>query len=249
MKKDYEIKYHMLEDKHWWFEARRDMIVRLLKNDDKSVKILEVGCSGGVLIGVLRRIGYKNVLGVDISEDAIDLCKRKNMSDVFVMDATKLKFENEQFDIVITSDLLEHIKDEEMAISEWHRILKPGGKLIVFVPAFGFLWSKHDEANQHYRRYSKAQLVGILERAHFELDRSSYWNFILFFPTSLIRLLQAVLLRGKGSEDDQLIELDSVSNKVLTCLVKMENMILNAVNFPVGVSVFAITRKEKAASC
>jgi SAM-dependent methyltransferase len=248
MNRAYELKFHMLEENHWWFEARRDMIVRLLKRVDKQAKILDVGCSGGLLIRALRKIGYRNVQGIDISGDAIDLCKRTDIPDVQVMDAAKLKFENEQFDVVIASDLLEHVKEEETALSEWHRILKPGGKLIVFVPAFGFLWSEHDEANQHYRRYSKSRLVGVLEKAHFEIDRSSYWNFLLFFPTTLIRLLQTILLRGKRSEGDQLIELGSAVNKCLTYLIKTENIILSVVNLPVGVSVFAMTRKEIAAS-
>jgi ubiquinone/menaquinone biosynthesis C-methylase UbiE len=248
MNKFFESKYHLQEENHWWFQARRHIIFNLLKTADRNSKMLEVGCSGGPLLQALNVSGFKNVEGIDISQSAIDLCKSKGIQDVFLIDATRTDFEDERFDIVIASDVLEHLQNEESALSEWHRILKPGGKLIVFVPAFAFLWSEHDEANDHYRRYSKSQLIRALEKAHFRIYRSSYWNFSLFFPTSLIRILQRILSKNKQTQRDQLIQLNALANTMVLYLVKTENLMLNVLNFPVGVSVFAVARKETTES-
>jgi 2-polyprenyl-3-methyl-5-hydroxy-6-metoxy-1,4-benzoquinol methylase len=246
MDETYEAKYHLQEEKHWWFESRRDIIINLLRGADRNSKILEIGCSGGLLIQALNALGYKNVQGIDISQNAIDLCRQRDIHDVFLMDGSKPAFDDAQFDVVIVSDVLEHIENEEKALCEWNRILKPGGKLIVFVPAFEILWSKHDEVNHHYRRYSKSELIRVLERAEFEIDRSSYWNFILFFPTSLVRLTQRIVSKYGQKSRDQLIELNPVANKILVYLVKTENVFLKVLNFPVGVSVFATASKKTA---
>jgi len=244
----YEAKYHLQERTNWWFESRRHIILNLLKADTKNSKILEVGCSGGILIHALGQIGFREVYGIDISAKAIELCKSKGIQNVFIMDGTKTGFGNDQFDTIIASDVLEHIEREEKALCEWRRLLKPGGKLIVFVPAFSFLWGKHDAANHHYRRYSKSQLIRVLKEAEFRIDRSSYWNFSLFFPTNVVRTVQRTILKDENKRGDQLLELNPLTNKLLFCLVKAENIALNAFNFPVGVSVFAIARKDKASS-
>jgi 2-polyprenyl-3-methyl-5-hydroxy-6-metoxy-1,4-benzoquinol methylase len=242
MERAYEVKYHLLEERNWWFEARRDILIKLLQHTDQNSKILEIGCSGGPLIRTLNVHGYRNVYGIDISKDAVDLCRTRGMRNIAQMDASRLDFKDAEFDVVIASDVLEHIKDEGLALSDWNRILKPVGKLIVFVPAFEFLWSKHDEANHHYRRYSKSRLVRALENANFKVSRSSYWNFSLFFPACLVRLLQRI--RRQNRKGDQLFELDSLLNQLLLRLLKAENAILSLINFPVGVSVFAIAGKR-----
>lgn len=244
MDEAYEVKYHLQEEKHWWFESRRDIIITLLKGTKRNSAILEIGCSGGPLMQGLKELGFENVQGIDISQRAIDLCRQREIPDAFVMDGSKPTFGDRQFDVIIASDVLEHIEDEQIALREWNRILKPGGKLIVFVPAFEILWSKHDEANHHYRRYSKSELIPLLERAGFEIDRSSYWNFTLFFPTSLVRLVQRMFLAHGDKTSDQFLDVNPVSNKILVCLLKTENMLLKVVNFPVGVSVFTIAKKQ-----
>ena len=109
MKKLYEIKYHLLEEKHWWFKGRRDIIFRLIKNLNKKSKILEIGCSGGPLLKFLNKHGFNNTFGIDISKDAILYCKKKGLENVFFMDGTKTKFKNNFFDLIISSDSLEHI--------------------------------------------------------------------------------------------------------------------------------------------
>ena len=245
MDKSYELKYHRLEETQWWFVSRRDILLKLIEqsNFGKDARILEIGCSGGPLLKILKEAGYTHAYGIDISEKAIDLCKRREIDNAMLMDGTKTRFGDNEFDIVISSDVLEHIEDEASALSEWHRILKPDGKLIVFVPAFNFLWSGHDEVNLHYRRYSKSQLTERSGKAGFEIDKNSYWNFTLFFPAALIRLSQRLFRRKTGKPKGQLYDLNPVVNKCLVVLLRCENWFLNFFNFPVGVSVFVVCRK------
>ena len=211
---------------------------------NKNSKILEVGCSGCAFIRFMNRKGFKNLYGIDISKKAVNLCKSKGVKTAYVMDAAKTKFRDNEFDLIVSSDILEHIKDDNSAIAEWNRILKPNGALIIFVPAFNFLWGSHDKINNHYRRYTRPKLIKALERNNFAIQRSSYWNFSLFFPISLLRFFQRIFLNNKNQKDDQLYELNTNLNKLLTLLLKLENRLLNNVNFPVGISVFAVAKKR-----
>lgn len=115
--------------------------------------------------------------------------------------------------------------------------------MLIFVPAFKFLWSKHDEVNRHYRRYSKSGMVGTLEKNGFKVKRISYWNFSLFLPVTLVRLYQRLLSSKRGS-GDQLHKANRFMNKTLECILRLENSFLSGgINLPLGISIFAIARK------
>jgi ubiquinone/menaquinone biosynthesis C-methylase UbiE len=248
MDKEYELNYHKLEENYWWFQSRREIVFRLIKkmNLSKDARILEVGCSGGPLISLLKNENFQNVFGIDISENAIEVCKERGVNNTFVMDALNLKFGNEEFDLIIASDILEHIEDDFSALIEWNRVLKTNGKLIVFVPAFNSLWSHHDEINHHYRRYTKTMLLKRLRNNGFNPDYSSYWNFTLFFPSFIIRFTQRLFSsKSKNKAQGQLYTINSGLNRFLTSLLSFENKLNQFVKYPIGVSVFAISRKIK----
>lgn len=247
MNETYELKYHRIEEKYWWFIARRDMIFRLIKhlNIRKNSKILDIGCSGGRLIKCLGLKGFRNIYGIDISQKAINLCKKNGMKNVFIMDCAKTNFSNETFDIIIASDILEHIKNDASALAEWGRIMKPGGKLIIFVPASDLLWSEHDELSHHYRRYTKSQLITALKKFNFNVLKSSYWNCSLFFPMVIFKSLQHIFLKKKNKKSDHLYELNIIISKMLLILLKFENSALEYLNFPFGTSIFALAVKTK----
>lgn len=244
MERTYALKYHRLEGNHWWFLGRRDIIYKLIMDYHKDAEILDIGCSGGALIGFLKAKGFKRLRGIDIDVRAIDICRQKGITDVRISDAAETEFKDRQFDIIIASDMLEHIENEDRALFEWYRILKPGGKLIVFVPAFKLLWSKHDEVNLHYRRYCKSDLIKVLRKNGFSIERSSYWNFSLFFPTSFIRFSQKLFSRGNKRSGDQLYGVPLFVNKTLEYILRLENIFLSGgIKFPLGVSLFAVARK------
>lgn len=245
MEKEYEEKYHRLEERNWWFTARRHMVTRLIKKNGipPDAKILEIGCAGGPLIRLLTEAGYTNIYGIDVSEDAIAMCVRREIHNVQVMDGGKTDFSDGEFDLIIASDVLEHIEHDDQALADWYRILKPSGKIILFVPAFGFLWSGHDVANRHFRRYTKSMLLGRLKEARFRINRFSYWNFLLFFPTFTMRGISR-LLNKHPEPKDQMYDVPPIVNGSLTALLKAENTFLGYADFPVGVSLFAEVTKE-----
>ena len=246
----YEAKYHQLEEQHWWFASRRDAVYDLITslNLPKTAAILEIGCSGGPLMQRLRAAGYLDLTGIDVSEPAIELAQARGVPNVSVMDGAALTFEDARFDLVIASDVLEHIEDEDRALREWTRVLKPGGQLLVFVPAHSYLWSEHDVVNHHFRRYSRQGLVSALEHAGLRSLRSSFWNTAMYFPTAALRLGRRLLsgpvspVKKPGATGD-LHHFAGPANSLLLQWVKVENRLLRHFNLPLGVSVFALAQK------
>jgi SAM-dependent methyltransferase len=246
----YEAKYHQLEEQHWWFASRRDAVYDLIAglNLPASAAILEIGCSGGPLLQRLRAAGYTDLTGIDVSAPAIELAVARGVSNVSVMDGAALAFASARFDVVIASDVLEHIEDEAKALGEWTRVLKPGGQLLVFVPAHAYLWSEHDVVNHHFRRYSRQGLVAALARAGLRVRRSSFWNAGMFFPTAALRMGRRLWSGPPSSEikpgaTGDLHHFAGPANSLLLNWVKLENRLLRRFNLPLGVSVFALAQK------
>ena len=251
MNLEYELKYHQIEENYWWFQARRDMVFRLIQDLHlpSTAAILEIGCSGGPLMQRLARTGYTQLTGIDVSEAGIAVAQQRGIANVSCMDGAHLDFPDASFDLVIASDVLEHIADEAQALREWTRVLRPGGQLLVFVPAFTFLWGKHDVVNQHFRRYTTAQLAAGLRQAGLQVRRRSYWNIGLFFPTAAVRLLNRL---QPPTPADQLLKDDFFAtppllNTLLRGFITAENRLLQLINAPVGVSAFALAHKPQTA--
>lgn len=242
MKQDFEKKYHDVETDHWWFKSRRKYITELLKNAPKNSKILDIGCSSGLVLKELEQSGFdiNNLYGIDISSNAIANCHKNDIKHAFVMDAQNITL-TEKFDIIIASDNLEHLEKETQAIVNWKDLLKTGGKMYVFVPAFMSLWSYHDEVNMHYRRYTKKELATKLTAQNLKIHKSGYWNFSLFIPVYLFRRLTSKL-KNKSAESDITIG-SPLINKILLGLVNFENILLRTFSFPFGVSTFCIAEK------
>lgn len=243
--KTYQEDVQRLEDTHWWFLSRRDCIIRLIRklNTEKDSEILEVGCSGGPLQRLLDELGYKNVLGIDNDEQSIEVGRRRGITNIRVMDGTSMEYEDNSFDLLIASDVLEHIEDDGAALKEWNRILKPGGKAIIFVPAFRFLWSEHDEVIGHYRRYTRKELNEKLKANGFKILNSSYWIFLLFFPVALIRGIKNLLIKKQNARKNDLeTPVNPVLNSFLTSLLYFENWFIEkGIRYPAGVSVFSVS--------
>jgi 2-polyprenyl-3-methyl-5-hydroxy-6-metoxy-1,4-benzoquinol methylase len=242
----YEDLYFGLQDTHWWFQARTHFILRLLRKlrVPASAAILDVGCSSGLLMRKLQQSGYMNVSGLDLSEEAVRRCHAVGLSKATVMDATHPQYADQSFDLLIASDILEHLDDESTALRHWLRMLKPGGQLIVCVPAFGFLWSEHDAVNYHRRRYTRKMLRTALARVGFAIDRASYWNFSLFLPVAAYRVIQRVVALPESRMNGHLRPGRPFVNTALYALLKVENHVLASFCLcPFGLSSFAIARR------
>lgn len=242
MEVDFEKKYHEVEIENWWFKSRRKYLLDLLGDVSKDSKILDIGCSSGVFLKDLEVLGFKTeyLFGVDISENAIANCKANGIQNAFVMDAQDISLD-EEFDIIIASDCLEHLEDDKKAISNWSRILKTGGTMYVFVPAFQSLWSHHDVVNMHFRRYTNQELKTKLVHENLTVVKSSYWNFSLFVPVYIFRKLSMFFSENK-KEEGQIIDNVTV-NYILLKLLLLENSLLKYINFPFGISTFCIVKK------
>ena len=243
MDEQYRTQYHELEEQHYWFRGRREAILRHLAPLPVESKILDVGCSSGVLLETLRSLGYEQLYGIDISEDSIDLARRRGLSQVHVMDATRMDFPQASFDVIISSDSLEHIEDDAAVGREFHRLLRPAGRLILYVPAHPFLWSGHDVVNHHFRRYTRRGLKRLIEAAGLRVLHSGYWNVTLFLPALLKRGLLDKLTgnAGRGVPDSDLELPPAALNRLLTTLLLLENR-FGLARLP-GLSTFVVAEK------
>jgi ubiquinone/menaquinone biosynthesis C-methylase UbiE len=243
MDKSYEQKYHSIEEYNWWFVSRRNTILSMIGNMPKDTKILDIGCSGGVLMLALKAAGFTNISGLDFSPEAIEQCKSKGLENVFVMDAHFPDFKDDEFDLIIASDCLEHLEKDEVALKSWQRILKKGGQGLIFVPAYMSLWSEHDVINHHFRRYTKKELSEKAGKAGFQVTKSSYWNFSLFFPTYLFRKMRNMAGNKEEKPKDHMEGFNPLVNKILKGLIGVENIFFKSTGFPVGVSAMVEVKK------
>ena len=243
MDKGYEEKYHSIEQDHWWYTSRRLTILNMIKDLPRDTRILDIGCSGGVLMLDLVSRGFTDITGIDFSEQAIEQCKAKGLSNVYVMDAHFPDFKDEAFDLIIASDCLEHLEKDTIALKNWQRILRKGGKGLIFVPAFMSLWSEHDVVNHHFRRYTRDELVSKSVAAGFKVNKASYWNFAMYFPTLLYRKMRNMSKSAKEQPEDHMDKFNPAVNSILKFWMKLENGLFGATGFPLGVSVMVSVNK------
>ncbi len=238
----YEAKYHEIEAHTWWFKTRRERVVDILRKQTRNSRILDVGCSSGMLLSDLQALGFSEFTGIDVSEKAVALAKSRGFADCHVMDGQAPAFAKNSFDIIISSDSLEHMENDKRALANWYELLKPGGMLVVFVPAYNFLWSNHDIINHHYRRYTRSGLKSALTGAGFETKRSGYWNVLLFFPAAAIRLVQK-LRPAKSEPKDDMHRIPAILDWLLASTIRVENSLGVFISFPVGLSTYCIATK------
>ncbi|MGB9876962.1 MAG: class I SAM-dependent methyltransferase [bacterium] len=224
----------LLEDFYWWFKGRR-LIVRAALKGVKIDKVLDVGCGTGGNLSLFN--GF--VVGVDVSMKALSLARRRKKDALLCLgQAENLPFKDNSFDLVLALDLLEHLPDDMKGLSEMHRVLKKGGSLLITVPAYKFLWSEHDEALHHFRRYSKGEIKGKMEKAGFTIKFISHAIVLPFFPIALFRLIQRLLKRKNEKPKTSLIILPPFLNDILFKILKGEaNLIGKGISFPFGVSI------------
>ncbi|MBS1774134.1 MAG: methyltransferase domain-containing protein [Bacteroidetes bacterium] len=247
MDKQYEELYHSEEEKNWWFIARRDMLFKFFDKYKvpKHARILDIGCAGATFLMRLKEMGYTNLYALDYSAEAIEEAKKKGIDNAYVMDGHCPKFPENSFDVIVSSDSIEHLKDDELALKNWLPILKPGGLGIILAPAYNFLWTAHDDVNYHYRRYTKADLSTKARNAGFKTIFSGYNNVLLFIPTAIVRLTMRLFTpktKTPGVEG-QILNLPDWAHKFLAGFQKMENTWCKYISFPFGVSAFVVVRK------
>ncbi len=246
-----------LDDRHWWFAARRRIVLQVLRGalgerarrDSSPPAILDIGCGAGATLRELARLG--KACGVDAEPSAVEAAARRSGCPVSrgrLPDA--LPFEPASFDVVTLLDVLEHVDDDRGALAAIARLLKPGGFLLCTVPAYRFLWSEHDVANQHKRRYTRPELRNRLEEAGLRVRKLTYYNTFLFLPIAAVRVARGKPeSEGTGRKAEARPDLGSLPapiNSLLRAVFAAERYWLHVGNYPFGVSVLALAQKAGA---
>lgn len=241
---EYETMYRV-EDTHWWYRSLRALIRSAL--DDHAFadagRLLDIGCGTGGNLAMLDR--DVEAAGIDCSRDALSYCSGRGLTRVAQADAHALPFPSCSFHGALMMDLLYHrgVPDKLAALAESKRVLKPGGILLVNVPAYQWLHSSHDEAIHTGHRFTRSDLLSLIESAGLESIRATYWNAALFPAIALLRLWRRYAPRP-GSDLDGYK--DGFAAKLLGGVLGLERGVLRHFNLPFGVSIFAVARKPGA---
>ena len=233
------------EDRSWWFRARRQVIAAALDKAElpAGARVADIGCGTGGNLPMLTR--YGTVTGVEMSPLAAELARSRGLAEVAVGTAESTSLESDSFDLVTMFDVLEHLDDDMAGLAEVRRLLRPAGWFCCTVPAFMLLWSGHDVALEHRRRYRKAELVDRLEAAGLGPQLVSYTNVALFPPVAGVRLLRRLGAKLGLEESTQADGVDvppAPINAALQALWGVERFTLGKLPAPFGVSLIALSR-------
>lgn len=237
----YEIE-SQVEATHWWFVGRRKLFGRIINGFDllSTANVLDIGTSTGTNLRMLRDLGYLNVRGLDLSEDAIQWCADKGLGQVDKGDICNIPSREGEYDLVLATDIIEHVDDDVLAMQEIARVLKPGARSIITVPAFQSLWGLQDTVSHHKRRYRKNDFMAKLKSSGLEVEEFFYFNYLLFFPIWMARQLIRVFNINLHSENE--IN-SSAMNYLLTKLFSLDIITARKLSPPFGVSLLAIVKK------
>lgn len=234
-----------LDQQHWWFTARRRIlssVVRRIARPPAAARILELGCGTGHNLDMLGAFG--RVEASELDDHARDLAAKRLGRPVEKVALPILgKFPAESYDLIALLDVLEHVPDDKGSLAAIFTRLKPGGALLLTIPANPWMWSAHDVAHHHHRRYRKAEIAVLARAAGYEVDLLSPFNTVLFPLIAGVRLINK--MRGHDSADDALPA--RPVNRALDTLFGAEAELIGRLPFPFGVSLVAVLRRPKAA--
>jgi SAM-dependent methyltransferase len=197
-----------------------------------------------MVAGLMR---YGLACGVDMDHEAVSYCIERGLNVVLQASADHLPFEDATFGVVTMLDVLEHIVDQSAALAEARRVIRPGGFLLVAVPAYRFLWGVQDEVSQHQRRYSARQLGDTVRTSGLIVKRLTYFNTVLFPPIAAIRLMRRVVPQGRVQKSDFNFPAPGPINRILANVFGLESGIVARANLPFGVSILCLAQQPASA--
>ncbi|MFI7698386.1 class I SAM-dependent methyltransferase [Nonomuraea sp. NPDC049480] len=221
-----------LEDTHWWYRERRAILRRELRALGRPGRALDIGAAGGGNTRVLTEAGW-DATATDTSETAVELARQRGVNAVQA-DARALPFESGSVDLVTAFDVLEHIREDYLVAEEIARVLAPGGHTLIAVPCDMSLWSPHDDAVGHVRRYYRDSLTEVVEKAGLRVDRIWSWNVLL---------RPLVVWHRRRSKGSDLRKLPALINVGLSAVVLAERYL--PVTSLKGVTLFLHARLGK----
>jgi SAM-dependent methyltransferase len=242
MDRDYELQTHRAEDRHWWYRGRRTVLERVI--DDlklpRPARILDAGCGSGRNMVELARRG--TVTGLELSPTSVSLARERNVGEVIEGSVLEMPFDSESFDLAASLDVIEHLGDDLGALRELRRVVAPGGSLLVTVPAYGWLWSGHDEINHHHRRYTRRSLQQVAEQAGWRQARTTYFNSLLLPVAILLRALDRLSTKTTESSLDLWVPPEPLNWLLERPLALEAALIGRGGRIPAGLSLLAVFR-------
>lgn len=242
---------HEIEESHWWFRGRRRIVAATFERFGiRGRAILDVGCGAGTNLDLLRTINPGSaIVGIDIEHEPLRLCSLGRSVPVSQADVAQLPFAASAFDVITALDTLEHVRDDARVLAELFRVCRPGGAVVLTVPAFPWLWGTVDELGHHYRRYRKPELLERVTGAGFSVRVIRFFNYLLFPPIALVRLLGRLIPDG-DSADARSVHSDfdivkrGPANTLLARIFSLEASLLGF-RPPFGVSLLCVAVRER----
>jgi SAM-dependent methyltransferase len=231
------------EDHHWWYRALRD-VIRLHWERHVAVprpRLLDVGCGTGANLALLAPLSEP--AGIDVAFEAVAACRERGLVATAVASAASLPFGPASFDVVLSCDVLGHrsLADRALPLREMARVLRPGGLVLLNLPAFQWLLSPHDAAYGQDHRFTRREAVLLLQAAGFEPVAASYWNTFLFPAAVASRLARR---RSGRAGSDLAVGAGRAAAGMLASVLALEYRLLRLVPLPVGLSLFIVGRKR-----
>lgn len=232
--------FYSLEDSHWWFQGRKDLVLSLAERYRPRFqpRILDVGCGTGGMLAHFSRLGPS--IGLDMARESAYYCGKRSL-EMVLGSGIALPFRTGSFDIVAALDVIEHVDEDQALLHEMQRVLAPGGVLLLTVPAFQFLWSSHDDLNHHRRRYVRQGLACQINAAGFTPLKLSYYNSLLL-PAAVVRKY-VLKVRSNGTAC-HLEQLPAPLNTIFRRILSMEKPVLARTQLPLGASIICAARRR-----
>jgi len=241
-----------LEKNHWWFNGRRRVIFHLLKQylpKSDDLKIMDVGCGYGGMLPGLSELG--NVMGMEVDLDSAKSCKERGFHRICIGSGYTMPLKSRSLDIITLFDVIEHIEDDEKVVKQCASALKTGGRIMITVPAYQFLFANNDRIARHMRRYTLSRLKKIVKSAGLEVVKGTYYNVLLFpiiLPAVLMlkvrQKLNGPLKPGQTGATNLSYKYPKFIKNTLEWIFSSERRILSKISSPFGHSIILIAKKN-----
>jgi ubiquinone/menaquinone biosynthesis C-methylase UbiE len=247
MEKDEYRIMHDIEQTYWWFVGKQFLVRRILQrlplNKRRQDRILDIGCGTGIILKLLENFGVS--YGAECSPEAIQFLRHRGLNLIVRSDVDQsVPFKDNTFSAITCLDVLEHLDNDFKLLKEMGRVCKPGGHVILTVPAFEILWSSHDIALRHKRRYTRKAMLERTGGLGYRVMKASYYNTILFLPVLIVRKLRGFSGSKKHARSDFFLPIPNWLNTLLSSLFVFEICCLRFLNFFFGVSLLFVLQKS-----